>query len=211
VSARPGRGCVAVAAGERARQGRRAAWAWVDVDTPLGPMRLAARDGAPPHALGGAWFLDQRDLPAAGPDWRRDPGHPLLRRAAAELEDWFAGRCRRFTVRLAPEGTEFQQAVWRALSAVGFGETVSYGELARRAGRPRAVRAVAGAVGSNPISLFIPCHRIVGSDGALTGFGGGLPRKRALLALEGRHYGRADPRARETGPGLFDPPFVRGR
>jgi len=180
------------------------AWDYLDVDTPLGPMRLAAMGGAGPASLGGAWFLDQKDLPPAGPQWRRDPASSVLARAAGELADWFGGRLRRFSVPLAPQGTEFQRAVWQALVEIEFGDTISYGELSRRIGRPRAVRAVAGAVGRNPISIFIPCHRIVGSDSALTGFGGGLPRKRALLLHEGRRYDRADRRAREASGDLFE-------
>ena len=177
-------------------------WDYADIDTPLGPMRLAAVAGT--GALGGAWFLDQKDLPPEGPHWQRNPTLPVLAQAANELADWFGGRLRRFAVPLEPRGTDFQRAVWRALVDVEFGDTISYGELSRRIGRPRAVRAVAGAVGSNPISIFIPCHRIVGSDGALTGFGGGLPRKLALLRHEGRRYTCADRRARETGGDLFD-------
>ncbi len=103
---------------------------------------------------------------------------------ARELDEYFAGRRRAFDLVLAPAGTPFQLAVWEELRRIPFGGTTTYGELARRVGRPTAARAVGAAVGRNPISIIVPCHRVVGSDGALTGFAGGLDRKRALLALE---------------------------
>lgn len=154
---------------------------WCDYASPLGAMRLAAT----PDGLAGIWFVGQKHdaLPDAG--WREAPDDPLLARARAELDDFFAGRRRAFDLPLAPRGTPFQQRVWRAIAAVPAGETISYGELARRAGRPAAVRAAAAATGRNPLSIVVPCHRIVGADGSLTGYAGGLARKRALLALEG--------------------------
>jgi methylated-DNA-[protein]-cysteine S-methyltransferase len=166
------------------------------VQTPMGPMLLAA------HAtvLTGAWFVDQPDAPALG---RQAAGHPILTQAALELADWFAGTRRDFSLALAPQGTPFQRRVWDALLDLRFGQLESYGDLSRRLGNAAAVRAVAQAVGRNPISLFIPCHRIVGSDTSLTGFGGGLARKRALLAHEGHTYVRLSPQARrvQTDPG----------
>ncbi|MEO8717412.1 MAG: methylated-DNA--[protein]-cysteine S-methyltransferase, partial [Burkholderiales bacterium] len=96
------------------------------------------------------------------------------------------GRRRRFSVKLAPSGTPFQRKVWRAIARVGFGRTIAYAELARRAGRPGSARAAGAATGRNPIGIIVPCHRIVGSNGALTGYAGGLAKKRALLALEAR-------------------------
>lgn len=104
--------------------------------------------------------------------------------AASELDDYFAGRLSRFTVPLDLRGTTFQLQVWQLLENIPYGETVSYGDLARSLGRANAARAVGGAVGSNPISIIVPCHRVVGANGNLTGYGGGLPRKRALLELE---------------------------
>jgi methylated-DNA-[protein]-cysteine S-methyltransferase len=101
------------------------------------------------------------------------------------LAEYFAGKRRRFEVPLAPDGTQFQRAVWQAISKVGFGETISYGELARRAGHPGSARAAGAATGRNPIGIIVPCHRVMGSDGSLTGYAGGLARKRALLELEG--------------------------
>lgn len=110
---------------------------------------------------------------------------PLLERAGAQLDEYFAGARRDFDLPLAPRGTDFQRQVWSALRSIPFGATWSYAEVARRIGRPEAVRAVGAANGRNPIGIVIPCHRVVGSDGSLTGYGGGLPRKRWLLAHEG--------------------------
>ncbi|MFC4277288.1 methylated-DNA--[protein]-cysteine S-methyltransferase [Achromobacter aloeverae] len=169
------------------------------VPTLVGPMRLVARDSQ----LVGAWFMNPDDTVAAGygpayhPETEvRAPDHPFLQAAAMQLTDWFAGRRRDFDLALAPRGTSFQQAVWQALCELPFGTLESYGDLARRIGRPAAVRAVAQAVGRNPISVIIPCHRIVGSDTSLTGFGGGLARKRTLLSHEGHTYGQLTPRTR---------------
>lgn len=153
------------------------------VDTPLGRFVLAARDGA----LKGGWFEGQKYFPAISAEtgWRVATS-PVLERARRELDGYFAGHLRRFEVPLAPEGTPFQARVWRALGAVPSGETVSYAKLARIIDAPRAFHAVGAAVGRNPISIFIPCHRALGSDGSLTGYAGGLDRKRWLLAHESR-------------------------
>lgn len=106
--------------------------------------------------------------------------------AVRQLREYFAGQREQFELPLAPEGTEFQRAVWRSLQEIPYGETISYGELAKRIGNPKASRAVGAANGQNPIPIVIPCHRVVGANGKLTGFGGGLPVKEALLALEAR-------------------------
>jgi methylated-DNA-[protein]-cysteine S-methyltransferase len=150
------------------------------VPTPLGGMVLAS-DG---DALSGAWFDGQRYQPQIGPAWQRQPGLPVLRRAAAELAEYFAGKRIAFDVPLAPVGTPFQCDVWRAIASVPYGATIPYRDLAARAGRPESIRAAGTATGRNPLSIIVPCHRIVGADGALTGYAGGLARKRALLALE---------------------------
>jgi methylated-DNA-[protein]-cysteine S-methyltransferase len=118
-------------------------------------------------------------------EWERDETFFLLRRAAEQLTAYFEGRRRRFSLPLAPVGTPFQRRVWEALREIPYGETISYSELAKRTGRPRAIRASGAANGKNPISVVIPCHRVVGKDGSLTGYGGGLETKRALLDLEG--------------------------
>lgn len=104
---------------------------------------------------------------------------------AAQLAEYFAGRRRTFDLELAADGTDFQRAVWRELRRIPYGTTISYAELARRVGKPKAVRAVGAANGHNPIPIVVPCHRVIGADGSLTGFGGGLASKRALLRLEG--------------------------
>ncbi len=119
--------------------------------------------------------------PAAG--WRHDPG--AFARGREQLRAYFARELRVFDLPLRLEGTPFQREVWEALRRIPYGTTTSYGALAASLGRPRAVRAVGAANGQNPIAIIVPCHRVIGADGGLTGFGGGLPRKRALLELEG--------------------------
>ena len=166
--------------------------AYVTVPSPVGPLRLAA-DGL---GLSGVYYDPHRGEALAGPDQDRDDD-PLLATAAAQLAAYFAGSRRDFDVPLNPQGTDFQRRVWSALGAVGFGRTVSYAEVARRIGSPRAVRAVGAAVGRNPLSILIPCHRVIGTDGTLTGYAGGLPRKRWLL----EHEGVVPPRLPSEGAG----------
>ena len=148
--------------------------------SPQGQMLLVAGD----EGLCGVYFDGQKYLPQVASQWRRDARHATLNQAKRELAEYFRGERKRFEVALAPEGTAFQRAVWKAIASVGFGETISYGELAKRAGCPGSARAAGAATGRNPIGIIVPCHRIVGSDGSLTGYAGGLDRKRALLALE---------------------------
>ncbi|MDC0672704.1 methylated-DNA--[protein]-cysteine S-methyltransferase [Nannocystis radixulma] len=146
--------------------------------SPLGPLRLVASD----LALVGIYFPEHRPAPAhAGDDVDH---HPLLDHAARELDEYFTGRRRQFTVPLDPRGTAFQRAVWRVLADIRFGEQRSYADLARAIGNPRAVRAVGAANGRNPLSIVLPCHRVVATGGALTGYAGGLPAKKWLLAHE---------------------------
>ncbi len=148
---------------------------------PLGPMIVAATD----LGLAGIWFEGQRHLPDDSA-WPVRPDHPLLRQAIIQLDEYFAGQRRAFDLPLDLQGgTEFQQSVWHALLAIAPGDTTSYGTLSQRIGRPAAVRAVGAAVGRNPVSIVVPCHRVVGRDGSLTGYAGGLERKSALLQLEG--------------------------
>jgi methylated-DNA-[protein]-cysteine S-methyltransferase len=135
---------------------------------------------------------------ATSPGRRADA--TVLDHAALELAEYFDGGRRQFSLAMAPQGTPFQRRVWDALRDVPFGSLESYGALAARCAQSAAVRAVAQAVGRNPISIFIPCHRIVGGDSALTGFGGGLARKQALLSLEGHAYATSSPRARRATP-----------
>lgn len=148
------------------------------LDSPIGQLLLAGD----PSGLRLLLFSNGRDHAKPRPEWQPDSG--TLGDAARQLTEYFEGRRRTFDMRLAPEGTDFQKTVWNALLEIPYGETTSYGELARRIGNPKAVRAVGLANGSNPISIVIPCHRVIGSDGSLVGYGGGLPVKQALLALE---------------------------
>jgi len=148
-------------------------------DGPQGRMLLVATE----KGLCGAYFKGQKYFPDSM-EGKHAPNHAPLRQARRELREYFAGKRKRFEVPLAPEGTPFQRSVWKAISTVTFGETISYGELARRARHPGSARAAGAATGRNPLGIIVPCHRILGSNGSLTGYAGGLNRKRALLALE---------------------------
>ena len=150
--------------------------------TPPGPVRLLAG----PQGLAGLWFEDQKHRPEQlDKQWPSQPHHPLLMQAQKQLTQYFAGQRRCFDLPLdLSQGSALQQLVWQALLEIAPGQTCSYGELARRIGRPTAVRAVAAAIGRNRVSIIVPCHRVIGSDGGLTGYAGGLARKRALLQLE---------------------------
>lgn len=157
-----------------------------DLDTPLGVIRVQVdADGA----------LVYVQLPQARQRRPLPPGaHRDCARLApvrAQFNAYFEGRLKRFELALRPQGTPFQQQVWQALRGIGYGTTESYAGLAGKIGRPRAVRAVGAANGANPLSIVVPCHRVIGADGSLTGFGGGLPAKRWLLAHELRHTGPA--------------------
>jgi len=159
-------------------------WSHCRTETPLGPMTLARSASG----LCGAWFDDQRDAPPAAafrPDMAR-PDDALLRAACTQLQAYFEGRLEHFDLPLdLGAGTAFQQAVWQGLQTIGHGQLDHYGALAQRLSRPRAVRAVGSAIGRNPLSIIVPCHRVLGSTGALTGYAGGLWRKQALLRHEG--------------------------
>jgi methylated-DNA-[protein]-cysteine S-methyltransferase len=154
------------------------------LSTPLGPLLLCARDAG----LRGAWFVGQRHFPdlKAPPASTRPPTHAVLAQACTQLGEYFAGQRRQFTLPLdLSHGTPFQQQVWHALVAIGWGQTTQYGQLAQQLGRPQAARAVGMAVGRNPVSIIVPCHRVLGADGSLTGYAGGLDRKQDLLHREG--------------------------
>lgn len=148
-------------------------------DSPVGPLLLAGnRDGlhvlsfgvgSRPRAIDSSWVLDTKGE---------------LKGVRKELDEYFAGRLRKFSTPLAFEGTHFQNQVWKQLCRIPYGETISYLDLAKRIDNPKAVRAVGMANGANPIAIIVPCHRVIGSNGSLTGFGGGIPTKRALLELE---------------------------
>ncbi len=148
--------------------------------SPMGAMLLAASDAG----LAGVWFVGQRHGPDAS-GWIETPGHAVLREATHQLDDYFAGRRTVFELPLdLGRGTAFQQSVWRALLAIPAGGTTSYGAIGRQLGRPEAARAIGAAVGRNPVSIVVPCHRVLGTGGQLTGYAGGLERKQALLRLE---------------------------
>lgn len=148
-------------------------------ETPVGALLLAGDSGM----LSEIRFLEPRQAFEAPPGWeaRRDP----FRDAIRQLQAYFTRQLTEFRLPLAPQGTEFQRRVWSALGRVPFGRTASYGEIARQIGQPTASRAVGAANGRNPLPIVVPCHRVIGSDGSLTGFGGGLAIKRTLLQLEG--------------------------
>ncbi len=167
---------------------------YTELPSPIGPLLLAG-DGTALTAIA---------LPSPGgplppePGWTRDPG-PFAE-ATAQLEAYFAGALRDFDLPLAPGGTPFQQRVWAALREIPYGATASYAAVARRIGHPAAVRAVGAANGRNPIPIVIPCHRVIGGDGRLVGYGGGLAAKEALLALE-RGVARSGAVAIRAAPG----------
>ena len=150
-------------------------------NSPQGEMLLVATD----DGVAGIYFTGQKYFPKKEKEWRRDPDHALLKQAKRELAEYFAGKRRSFSVALDPDGTPFQRSVWKSIAKVAFGKTLTYGELAKRTGHPGSARAAGAATGRNPIGIIVPCHRILGSGGALTGYAGGLHRKRALLELEG--------------------------
>jgi len=153
---------------------------YTQIESPLGPLLLAADDAGLREIL----FMNGRHPAKPDPAWKesRAPHRETIR----QLHAYFAGDLENFDLQLAPEGTPFQLGVWRSLCDIPYGETISYGELASRIGNPKASRAVGLANGSNPIPIVIPCHRVIGSNGKLTGYGGGLPIKEKLLALERR-------------------------
>ncbi|MDR7099522.1 methylated-DNA-[protein]-cysteine S-methyltransferase [Lysobacter niabensis] len=150
------------------------------IESPVGPLLIAGNDAG----LQLIEFHTPRHPTAHGDGWR-EGDHAVLRQAQAQLAEYFAGQRRDFDLPLAPQGTEFQREVWWELANIPFGGTISYAELALRVGRPTATRAVGAANGRNPLPIVLPCHRVIGADGSLTGFGGGLPTKQFLLQLEG--------------------------
>jgi methylated-DNA-[protein]-cysteine S-methyltransferase len=159
------------------------------LDSPLGPLTLVGEG----TALTGLFMEQQRHRPDQDRFGERvHPGSPPFDRVAAQLTEYFAGERDEFDLPLRLSGTPFQRIVWQALREIRYGETVSYGELAERIGRPSAARAVGLANGKNPISIIVPCHRVIGSSGNLTGYGGGIERKRHLLAFE-RNHATPDP------------------
>lgn len=149
------------------------------LDSPVGLLTVAATD-AGLHAI----EFPRNRHPADRHGWT-EGDHALIGLAARQLDEYFAAKRHVFDLPLAPRGTEFQLTVWMTLAGIGYGETISYAQLAQRVGKPTAMRAVGAANGRNPLPIVLPCHRVIGADGSLTGFGGGLPTKQFLLELEG--------------------------
>ena len=157
--------------------------------SPVGRLTLVAHDRGLVAIL---WENDRPSRVPLGP-LTENPAHPILQETVRQLNEYFAGKRRTFSLPLDPTGTPFQKAVWNALSAIPYGETRSYSQIAEHVGRPAAVRAVGAANGRNPLSIVVPCHRVVGANAQLTGFAGGLPVKAYLLALESRVVSGGDP------------------
>lgn len=155
--------------------------AYKTMKSPLGQLQLVAS----PHGLAGVLWEHDDSLRKQFGAVSEDPTHPVLLLAQQQLEEYFSGTRRTFAMKLDPAGTAFQNQVWNALQAIPFGETRTYGGIAEQIGNPKAVRAVGAANGRNPIPIIVPCHRVIGSNGTLTGFSGGLAIKSRLLALEG--------------------------
>jgi methylated-DNA-[protein]-cysteine S-methyltransferase len=151
---------------------------YTTMESPIGELLLVG-DG---ETLSGLYMQDGRKPKGIAPDWTESPA-PFAD-VRTQLEEYFVGERTTFDVSLAPKGAPFEREVWHALEEIPYGETVSYGEIARRVGQPAAARAVGTANGRNPIAVIVPCHRVIGADGSLTGYGGGLERKRLLLELE---------------------------
>ena len=154
------------------------------MDSPVGKLTLVATD----EGLAGVLWDNDRPSRVRLNIEAEDNAHPVLVEAERQLVEYFAGRRREFDLTLDVSGTPFQRKVWSALRTIPFGETRSYGQIARQIGNPDAVRAVGAANGRNPVSIVTPCHRVIGSSGKLTGFGGGLDAKARLLALEGSGF-----------------------
>ncbi|MCV6587852.1 MAG: methylated-DNA--[protein]-cysteine S-methyltransferase [Marinobacterium sp.] len=151
-----------------------------EFESPFGTT-LASSDG---QALYNIWFPGQKHAPDSQ-HWQRNDQLPLFQNLQQQLTEYAAGQRHCFELPLRPQGTAFQQQVWQALQLIAFGEHASYGTLAKQLGRPKAARAVGAAVGRNPLSIIIPCHRVLGSNGQLTGFASGLTMKKRLLKIEG--------------------------
>jgi len=152
------------------------------IQSPVGSLMLLADDSV----LMGLYFAETAPPQLPRQDWTENAQHPVLQRAAKQLKEYFKKKRTSFSLPLAFKGTNFQRNIWREIARIPYGKTISYSELAERAGAPRAVRAAGTSTGRNPLAIIIPCHRVVGKDGSMCGFGGGLERKQFLLELESR-------------------------
>jgi len=153
------------------------------LNSPLGKIQVAAKDGA----ICGLWFIGQKYFPTGVEKWIVKPDYPVFASLKAWLGEYFADKKPKITFKLSPAGTDFQQSVWKLLLKIPYGKTTTYGEIAAKLisnKKKASAQAVGGAVGHNPISILIPCHRVLGADGSLTGYAGGLDKKYALLRLE---------------------------
>ncbi len=177
--------------------------AYTYAPSPVGRLLLAGDESAL------RWLLFAEGRGPVEPEAGWQPAEEPFREAVRQLAAYFAGELTAFSLPLAPQGTAFQETVWKALCGIPYGETISYGELARRIGKPRAVRAVGAANGQNPLAIVVPCHRVIGSDGHLTGYGGGLGVKEALLALEQRQRPLFDTHVLDQGPAGVERPADR--
>jgi methylated-DNA-[protein]-cysteine S-methyltransferase len=155
-------------------------WNYSIIKSPIGDLLLVADHSA----LTGVYFVGCDHIPAASKQWKLNAKHPVLQQTAKQLQEYFAGKREDFFLPLRLSGTEFQEKIWRQIALIPFGETVSYTDLAKGAGAPSAIRAAGTTTGRNPISIIIPCHRVVGKNGAMCGFAGGLEKKERLLKLE---------------------------
>ena len=172
----------ATLSGMNAKIGSSMAQFFKTVKSPVGRLKLVASDRGLVAIL---WENDSPDRVPLG-SLKENKEHPVLLEAERQLNDYFAGKRKIFALQFDAQGTDFQKAVWQALATIPFGETRSYSDIARQIGRPKAVRAVGAANGRNPISIVVPCHRVIGSNGKLTGFAGGLETKATLLRLESK-------------------------
>ncbi|HTV78342.1 MAG TPA: methylated-DNA--[protein]-cysteine S-methyltransferase [Steroidobacteraceae bacterium] len=170
-------------------------YVYTTMESPIGVLKLIGSD----RGLSAVLWEHEDSIPAQFGELAAQPHHPLLCQARQQLEEYFAGTRTRFTVKLDLAGTRFQNSVWNALRTIPFGETRSYAQIAGQIGRAKAVRAVGAANGRNPIPIIVPCHRVIGADGSLTGFAGGLGIKARLLALEG---GSVSPRSAQLALGV---------
>ena len=161
------------------------------VASPLGKLLLVGDVDGDAMALRGLYFDGAPHAESAVPEAAREDA-AVFARVGEQLEAYFEGERTSFDIALAPRGTAFQREVWRALAAIPYGKTTTYAAIASAIGKPRAVRAVGAANGKNPLSIVVPCHRVIGQDGTLTGYAGGIPNKRALLALEARRAAAGD-------------------
>jgi methylated-DNA-[protein]-cysteine S-methyltransferase len=150
----------------------------------LGDLLLVANST---HLIG-IYFPNHKHGPKLPGDWKLNAMHTVLRQAGKEVQEYLNGERTSFSVPISSEGTSFQQEIWRQIARIPFGQTISYSELARRANAPKAVRAAGAATGKNPLGIIVPCHRVIGKNGSMTGFAGGLDRKKNLLKIEAGRF-----------------------